>query len=160
MRTSMLVVALVAMLPLSAYAGEDELYGTYTLVSRSQKVLDTGQVDTYAKERGFITYGKDGRMFVIIVDGNRPKPESLAKMTDQQRAELFRSMSAYSGTYKFDGKAVEHHIDMSWNEVWTGTTQIRDVKKEGDKVILTTRPAPRPQDGKMAVTTLVWEKAK
>jgi hypothetical protein len=31
----------------------------------------------------------------------------------EQRADLFRSMLAYGGTYTFDGAKVEHHIDMS-----------------------------------------------
>jgi hypothetical protein len=149
-----------AALSCSANAAEDEIYGTYTLTSSSRKLLDTGQVEAFGREQGFITYGKDGRMLVLIVRGNRPKPESLAKMTDQQRADLFRSMTAYGGTYKFDGKSIEHHIDISWNEVWTGTTQIRDVKKDGDRLIYTTRPAPFAGDGKMSVVTLVWEKVK
>jgi hypothetical protein len=55
---------------------------------------------------------------------------------------------------------MEHHIDISWNEIWTGTTQIRDVKKEGDRLIYTTRPAPFVSDGKMSVVTTVWEKVK
>jgi Lipocalin-like domain len=65
---------------------------------------------------------------------------------------------AYGETYKFDGKAVEHHIDISYNVVWTGTTQIRDIKKEGRKLIYTTRPAPHVSNGKMSIITLVWEK--
>jgi hypothetical protein len=69
-------------------------------------------------------------------------------------------MIAYGGTYKFDGKTVEHHIDISSNGVWTGTTQIRDVKREQGKIILTTRPAPSPCDGKMVSATLVWEKVQ
>lgn len=144
----------------SAGAAEDEIYGSYKLVSSSRKLLDSGQVETFPKEQGYITYGRDGRMQVLIVRGNRPKAESVEKLTDQQRIELFRSLTAYSGTYKYDGKSVEHHIDISWNEVWTGTTQIRDVKKEGDRVILTTRPAPFAADGKMSVVTLEWEKLK
>ena len=103
---------------------------------------------------------KDGRMLILIVRGNRPKPESLDKITDQQRADLFRSMTAYGGTYKFDGKTMEHHIDISWNEIWTGTTQIRDVKKEGDRLIYITHPAPFVSDGKMSIVTTVWEKVK
>jgi hypothetical protein len=144
----------------SAGAAEDEIYGSYKLVNSSRKLLDSGQVETFPKEQGYITYGRDGRMQVLIVRGNRPKAESVEKLTDQQRIELFRSLTAYSGTYKYDGKSVEHHIDISWNEVWTGTTQIRDVKKEGDRVILTTRPAPFAADGKMSVVTLEWEKLK
>jgi hypothetical protein len=79
-------------------------------------------------------------------------------MTDAQRADLFRSMLAYGGTFTFDGAKVEHHIDISWNEVWTGTTVIRNVTKEGDKLIYTTLPAPFSSDGKMSVVTVVFEK--
>ena len=32
------------------------------------------------------------------------------------------------------GDLIEHHIDASWNEVWTGTTQMRHVAKDGDRV--------------------------
>ena len=149
----------LALAPFAASAADDELAGTYKLISRSRVLVDTGQVETFGEVQGSITYG-NGRVLVLIVEGNRPKPESLAKMTDQQRVGLFRTMNAYGGTYTFDGKAVEHRIDISYNDVWTGTTQIRDIKKEGGKLIYTTRPAPHVSDGKMSVITLVWEKVK
>ena len=84
----------------------------------------------------------------------------IREMTDQQRADLLRSMTAYGGTYTFDGISIKHQVDISWNEVWTGTTVIRDIKREGDRLIYTTRPAPFTGDGKMSITTLVWEKVK
>jgi hypothetical protein len=143
-------------------AAEEDLAGTYRLVSSTRKVLDTGEVlDTFGKHpTGYIMYGKDGRMLALIVRDDRPKPASIEKTTPEQQATLFRSMLAYGGTYKFNGKSVEHHIDVSWNELWTGTTQIRDIRKEGDKLIYTTRPAPFSADGRMSVTTLIWEKVK
>jgi len=159
MRTAMIALAFVAF-SFSASAADDELYGTYKLISRTRTILDTGQIITLDQEHGFISYGQDGRMMVLSVRGNRPKPESVAKMTDQQRVALHRSMTAYGGTYKFDGKTIEHHIDISWNEVWTGTKQVREVKREGDRLTYTTRPAQNPDDGKVSVTTLVWEKLK
>jgi hypothetical protein len=159
MRRAMLVLAIVA-LSAPASAADDEFYGTYKLLSRTRTIVDTGQVITLDQEHGFITYGKDGRMMVLSVRGNRPKAESIDKLTDEQRAVLHRSMTAYGGTYKFDGRTIEHHIDISWNEVWTGTTQVRAVKREGDRLIYTTRPAPNPDDGKVSITTLVWEKLK
>ena len=107
-----------------------------------------------------MTYGRDGRMMGMIVFSNRPKAESLDKMTDQQRADLCRTMIAYGGTYIFRGNSIEHHIDISWNELWTGTTVIRDIQKEGDRLVYTTKPAPFPRDGKMSINTLVWEKVK
>jgi len=81
-------------------------------------------------------------------------------MTDQQRVDLFRTMVAYGGTYNFEGDKIQHQIDISWNEVWTDTTVIRDIKKDGDKLVYTTRPAPFSGDGEMSLVTVVWEKVQ
>jgi hypothetical protein len=146
----------------AAFADEEDLSGTYKLVSSTRKILDTGEVlNTYGNQpAGYIMYGKDGRMLVLIVRDDRPKPTSIEKTTSEQQASLFRSMLAYGGTYKFDGKSIGHHIDICWNELWTGTIQIRDIRKEGDKLIYTTRPAPFLADSRTSIQTLVWEKVK
>jgi hypothetical protein len=143
-------------------AAEEDIVGTYRLVSDTRKVLDTGEVFyTYGKRpAGYIMYGKEGRMLVLVLKDDRPRPENIEKATPEQQAALFRSMLAYGGTYKFDGTRIEHHIDISWNELWTGMTVIRNVRKEGDKLIYTTDPAPFSGDGKMSVVTLIWEKVK
>jgi hypothetical protein len=156
----MLALALVPVLSFCGHAAESDLYGTYRLVSTVTEMADTGQIETETNESGFITYGSDGRMSVLIVRGARPKPASLATMTDQQRADLFRTMVAYAGTYKFDGKTVEHHIDISANEIFTGTIFRRMVKREGDRIVLATPPSPRARDGKITIMSLVWERVK
>jgi hypothetical protein len=162
MRKVMLLTVAVAALPYLAFAADEELAGTYRLISSTRKILETGEVlNTWGKNpKGFITYGKDGRMLVLIVSDDRPKPESVEKMTDQQRIDLFRSMTAYGGTYIFDGRRVEHHIDISWNEVWTGTTVVREITKEGDKLMYTSPAAPFAGDGRISVVTLMFEKMK
>ena len=99
-------------------------------------------------------------MLVVLTRSPRPKPENLDKMTDQDRLGLFRTMTAYSGTYKFDGKTVEHSIDISWNEYWTGAKQVRTVERDGDRITLTTPPFPFHTDGRMSVNMLVWERVK
>jgi hypothetical protein len=137
------------------------LAGSYKLVSSTRKVLDTGEVsDTFGKRpSGYIIYTPNGRMLVVIVsDIDRPTPDSGVAPTDEQAAKLFRTMQAYGCTYEFDGRALKHHIDMSWNQTWTGTTQIRDVQKDGDKLTYTTRHYPFPADGRMSVVTVVWQK--
>jgi hypothetical protein len=155
----MLVSALVLLIPIHAKANE-QLFGTWRLVSLTQTIVATNEtVDIFGKSpRGFINYGRDNRMMVLIINEERPKPSSLEKMTDLERAELFKTMIAYGGTYTVEGKIITHHIDISWNQVWTGTNQVRNVKFDGRKVILTTNPQPRPQDGKVAISTLTWEK--
>jgi hypothetical protein len=143
-----------------AWAADDEIVGTYKLISSTRKMLDTGEVvDSFGKHpSGSIMYNRDGRFLVLITYDGRPKPASLEKLSNDQRAELFRTMLAYGGTYTFSAGKVEHHIDVSWNEIWTGTTVIRDIAKEGDRLVFTSRPAPFSGDGKMSITTLIWDK--
>lgn len=160
MRKVMLAFALVVLLPVSTYAADAELYGTYRLIGTTAKILETGEEEKYTDETGYITYGRDGRMFALLVRGKRPKPESLEKMTDQQRVELFRTVTAYSGPYTFDGKTVEHHVDVSWNEIFSGMTLRRELRMDGERIMLTTPPSPRSKDGKMSVRTLTFERVK
>ena len=130
-----------------AVAEEVVLSGTYKLV-------------TATNSRGYISYDVDGRMMVLIVRNPRPKPEGAEKITDQQRIDLFRTITAYAGTYKFDGSTVEHSIEISMNEVWSGTKQVRTIKQDGERLVYTTPPFPFHTDGKMSTNTLVWEKIK
>jgi hypothetical protein len=144
----------------SANAGSEELYGTWRLVSFKNTVLETGQTtDVFGKSpRGFINYGKDGRMLVLIVSEKRPRVANLAKITDQDRVALLMTMIGYGGTYEYNGKTVTHHIDISCHETWPGADVVREVKLEGDKLILTAVPAPSPIDGKLITGVLTWER--
>jgi hypothetical protein len=136
------------------------LSGTYKLVVEGRQILDTGEIVRVSNPQGYITYGNDGRMLVLIVRNPSPKPNSIVGMTDQDRAALLRTMTAYGGTYEFDETTIKHHIDISWNEVWTGTTEIRSVTRDGERLVYTTPPFHFHSDGKLSVNTLIWEKIK
>jgi hypothetical protein len=154
-------VALVTMTA-PVLAGDEEIHGTWKLISSQRHILETGQkLDTWGPNPvGFLYYGKDGRMMTLIVRRERPKPEAVTKVTDQQSVDLFKSMFSYGGTYKFHGDYIEHFIDISYNEALTGTTFVRDVKRDGELLVYTTKPVPFYGDGKVSVNTLVWEKVK
>jgi hypothetical protein len=143
-------------------AADERFFGTWRLVSFTRIVLATGETtDIFGKSpRGFLNYGRDGRMLALLVSDKRPKPADLAKMTDQERVELFKSTIAYGGTYTYDGKTITHHIDISWNETWTGTDGKREVKFEGNRLILSTIPAPSAIDGKLVTAVLTWERVQ
>jgi Lipocalin-like domain len=143
-----------------AVAADVFIPGTYRLVSEQRTIVDTNEVIPGTGARGYITYSEDGRVIVLIVRQPRPKPDSAEKITDQQRIELFRTITAYAGTYRFDGTTIEHSIEISMNEVWSGTKQVRFVKRDGDRLIYSTPPFPFHTDGKMSVNTLVWEKVQ
>jgi hypothetical protein len=143
-------------------AAQETIEGTWKLISSQRTNLATGiTANTLGPDpQGFVIYGRDGHMMVLIVQGGRPRADSIEKISNSDRERLFSSMLAYAGTYKFDGTTIEHHIDVSWNEVWSNTVQIRDVRKDGDRLIYTTRPAPSPVDGSMGVATVIWERVK
>ncbi|WP_374296745.1 lipocalin-like domain-containing protein [Sphingomonas sp.] len=139
----------------------EALYGAWRLVSERRTILETGEtVDTAPDNApsGYISYSRDGRFLGLIVRGTRPRATDIAAITDDQGTQLFRSMISYGARFEFDGYTVVHHIDISWNETWTGTTQVRDVSRDGDRLIYRTRPAPHYIDGKPSIGILVWER--
>src|SRR5512140_397680 len=98
MRIGLLITAaLAASIPFATHAAED-ISGTYKLVVDQRKIVETGEIIRGASPQGYISYGKDGRLFVIIVRQPRPRPENSDTVTDQQRIDLYRTMSAYGGT--------------------------------------------------------------
>lgn len=69
-------------------------------------------------------------------------------------------MTAYAGTYTLQADKVIHHADISWNEAWTGTDQVRFFKLDGNILTIATAPNKSPTDGSEGRTVLVWEKVK
>jgi hypothetical protein len=161
MKTAILGSVLLLSIPFAALAAESDLYGTWKMVSQSQKVVDTGEIRAGRGKvpNGYVSFTPDGRMTGVILSEKRPKPESAAKMTDQQRIELFNTMNAYAGTYKLDGNKLTYHYDLTHNEV-PARAAVREIKIEGRKLTMVNEPGPATADGKMVVTTTVWEKVQ
>ena len=137
------------------------LIGTWKLVAVVNEDVSTGlKTDFFGPNPdGYINYGPDGRMIVINARSGRKAPAG-ASPTPEEAAALFRGVLAYAGSYTIEGNEVTHHIDISWNEIWTGTHQTRIARFDGDRVHLSTKPTPDPVDGRMSVRTMTWEKMK
>jgi hypothetical protein len=50
----------------------------------------------------------------------------------------------YAGTYTVNGEAVLYHVDISWNQSWTGMHQVRFYKLDGDILTLTLQRVKGP----------------
>jgi len=163
MKNIITLVAAIVGLSLRAFALEpSDLYGTWQLVSYTSAVVATGErTDLYGPTpTGFLTYTPNGRMSAILCDSSRPKPTDLAKVTDDERLKLYRTMNAYAGTFTLTGSTVTHHVEISLNGTWTGTDQVRHLTLEGDTLIISLGPQPRNPDGKVAINELKWVKVK
>jgi len=162
MKTAILGSVLLLAIPLAAPAAESDLYGTWKLVSLNRKIADSGEMTQPRGKSptGYVTFSQDGRLMGFILSEKRPKPESRAKLTDQQRLDLFKSMNAYGGTYKLDGNKLTYRYDITHDELGGDRASMREVKFEGRKLTMVNAPAPGVADGRMGVTTTVWEKVQ
>jgi hypothetical protein len=137
----------------------NRLIGTWKLVAVTAEDVETGaKTDHFGPNPdGYINYGPDGRMIVINTRGDRAKPNGAAPTRDEA-ADLFQGVLAYAGTYTVEGDTVTHHVDISWNESWTGTDQVRHARFDGERVHLSTKPNADPVNGRMSVRTMTWRK--
>ncbi len=134
------------------------LLGTWKLQSFRMVYADSGEeVESFgAHPGGYLSYGSDGRMQAIVVRDDRKPPGAVP--TDAEKIELFNGMAAYAGTYTIDGDTVRHHVDISWIEAWTGTTQVRRFRIEGNVLYIQSPAARDPLDGRLGSAVLVWTK--
>jgi len=95
-------------------------------------------------------------MQVIAAANGRIAPVSAAP-SENERVALYDTMFAYAGTYSVEAGKVIHHVDISWNETWAGTEQIRLFEVSGNTLTFTTRITD-PANDTEAHYTVVWEK--
>ena len=136
---------------------EIDIIGTWKLVGVAAENLETGeQLDPGENPTGYIHYGTDGRMIVITTRGKRPKPKG-AVATDEEALALFRSVTSYAGRYSISGGDLLHHVEVSYNELWSDTTQVRHAKLEDGCLSLTTI-SPDTHTGIPNKRTLFWKR--
>jgi hypothetical protein len=144
--------------------------------SIQQAILGTWKLASYIREdpasgaksdimgdhpSGYLNYGADGRMMVIIAGSGRKKPAGAVASPAEAQA-LITTMLSYAGTYTIDSEAktVTHHIDISWDQARTGTDNVRRYELTGNHLTLTTEPSTDPATGQKTVRTLIWERLK
>jgi hypothetical protein len=135
--------------------------GTWKLRSFTTTYRDNDRkVEPYgAHPNGYLHYGSDCRMYVIIAHESRKPPLALV-LTDTEKLELFDGFAGYAGTYTIDGDRISHHVDISWNQAWTGTSQIRQFKIDGNSLRIRSLPEPDFLDGRVTSSELLWAKVQ
>lgn len=170
MRKAIAVVATLALGPLGSVtvnttAGIRErsscanpLLGTWRLQTFTTQLTDTGEtIEPFgAHPGGFLSYGADCRVYAILVRDGRVRPGGAVE-TDAEKVALFDGMGSYAGTYTIDGATVKHHVDISWNETWTGTTQVREFRVDGEALRIRAKDSVA---GREATSTLTWRKVR
>ena len=110
-----------------------------------------------AHPKGYLSYAADGRMQAIGTSSGRTAPHDGVVLTDQEKGVLYETMFAYAGTYSLEDGRVTHHVDISWNEAWNGTDQVRFYEVSGTTLTITSRFVD-PASGQEALYVVTWEK--
>lgn len=144
----------------SADALGDQIIGTWRMLS--WKRIESGareESDALGPSPfGYINYSPDGRVMVFVLKSGRARPAA-SPPTPEEKLALFDSLFAYVGTYRVESDRVIHTLDGSWNELWTGTSQIRLLSFEDGHLIYTTPETVDPMTGALCTYRVEFERA-
>lgn len=134
------------------------LFGTWKQLSGRYVDLETGEERPGLSQApsGYFHFSRDGRLFNITVDSARAKPAG-PKPTTAEAEALYRTIIAYTGKFFVAGNKLYFDVDVSWNESWTGSRQVRTFELHGDRLLVSAEIV-NPMTGKPALHRLVFEK--
>jgi hypothetical protein len=101
-RTVLFAIALTSLLfsQADAQPSDSSIVGVWKMTSWSRQDVATGNLEQAmgAKPNGLVIYTKGGAVSSFVTAEDR-KAKGTAPMTDEDRAALFATMYAYSGTF-------------------------------------------------------------
>ena len=133
------------------------LVGTWKLVSAlsTTSAGEPSEVPYGPSPVGFLTYTGDGRVSALISYGER-KPLPFGGGTQEEQAVAFKTFLAYAGRYSVSGEKVTHYIEVSSIQNYVNKELVRNLKFQGDRIILTTPPTM--VNGKIQTVELIWQR--
>ena len=145
--------------PGSAFAQDaaKKLVGSWKLTSWTIQVIDGEATQPFGPNpKGRAVFTPDGFSAFMIA-----RPDRKPATSDADSAALIKSLMVYTGKFTVDGDKLTTNVDLSWNEILTGTAQVRFFKLEGDKLsVRTAEQASAVYPGKKVVGTLSWERER
>jgi Lipocalin-like domain len=134
MKTLLLFLGLILSSLPSHAADSKALVGVWQLISYQTEFQDGSPKRAMFGEHptGYIIFTREGRLMAVIEAEGRKTPT-----TDLDRADLLKTLVAYSGTYRIEGNQWIASIDTAWNPAWDGTDQVRSFLIVGNRLTVT-----------------------
>jgi hypothetical protein len=123
------------------------IVGTWKLVGAAARDRNGNPLpEPYGgKGLGRVMFTADGRMMAVTSDGRPDLPPGTE-----------RAYSSYIGSYNFDGSRLITRVDGSSDPSRIGSDQVRGVRFDGERMILS--PPPRPGAAGEEYRELTWER--
>ena len=134
-----------------------QLAGSWKLTSWTIQVIDGEAAQPFGPNpKGRAVFTPDGFSAFMIA-----RPDRKPATNDADSAALLKSLMVHTGKFSVDGDKLTTEVDLSWNEILTGTSQVRFFKLEGYKLsIRTVEQASAVLPGKRVVGALNWERKR
>ena len=113
------------------------LIGAWRLVSYETLDNKGRRGNPYAAAVGRLTYDEHGNMSGQVMRPDRARVE-VGKGNAQTVRAAYIGYIAYFGSYEVahDGASVAHRVEGALNPEWVGGTQVRKIRFDGDRLIL------------------------
>ena len=134
----------------------DRLIGNWTLISYVTEGPDGSRGKPYGDAVGRLSYDAYGNMAGQVMRPDRTKVTP-GDWQSQQVRSAYAGYIAYFGTYEVNdaGDTVMHHVQGSLNPGWVGGTQVRRMRFDGERLVLSTHVE---KGGAMVNHVLTWKK--
>jgi Lipocalin-like domain len=134
-----------------------QISGSWKLTSWTIQVIGGEAAQPFGPNpKGRAVFTPDGFSAFMIA-----RPDRKPATNDADSAALLKSLMVYTGKFTIDGDKLTTKVDLSWNEILTGTAQVRFFKLDRDKLsIRTAEQASAVYPGKKVVGTLTWERER
>ncbi len=156
----------LGLLVASAYSALAEhlassIVGLWKVTSFARKEVATDKVEHPYGEHpgGYLLYSRGGHHMYFVVGEDRRSPAAPTP-TDAERAELFKGLAVYSGTYKVEGNTIVAHLDAAWIPSWTGTERRIQAELSGNKLTFTSMPFKSVTTGQDIVSITTAERVE
>ena len=132
------------------------LVGSWRLVSYETDEAGARRTRPYGDAIGRLSYDDEGNMAGQVMRPGRAAVQ-LGPGAAQQFRAAYMGYIAYFGSYRVsaDGRSVTHHVEGALNPEWVGGDQVRALRFDGDRLVLS---ADVKKNDANVTHTLTWER--
>jgi len=146
--------------PALAQGSNPSIVGVWKLTSFLRKEVGSDKsVQAFGDDPGgYRIHTKGGHVFYMFVDRNRKAPAGA--VTDVDRIELFKTMTAAGGTYEITGDKLVFRAEVASNQSMAGRTLTYHYQIAGKTLTMTTDPVKSATGGPEVFFVTTYERAE
>jgi hypothetical protein len=146
-------ILLTGLLVSASCFAQGPLVGTYKLVSIKAEIDGKLRDDRTKPPHGYLIITP--KYYAVFYT----RQDRKFGTSDADKAALWESLTAFTGPYRIEGKKIVISPDVSYNEIFNGNRQTRDLELNGKGITLSSGPRPYGRDpSKKIVLRQEWER--